>query len=442
MTGFLQMGLCSELFQKTQELGWRHPSEIQKKSIPQILAGRDVMVIAETGSGKTGAFLLPLLQKLNEEKQGGGLKNPSVLVLAPTRELAIQLHKNAEEFSVCVAKSACLLVGGLSLLMQKEALSRHPDMIVATPGRLLDHVRQGNVELSGIRYLVLDEADRMLDMGFLPDIKKILFSCSGPRQSLLFSATLSDDIHVLAQRLLKRPVLIEVNANRDATNIDQKLFRIPESEKPLFLRDLIVDNKLDQVLVFTRQKESAAKLASHLKDDGFAVQALHGDKTQAQRSKILEAFKKHELRILVATDLASRGIDIKELPVVVNYELPQDPHDYIHRIGRTGRAGSDGVAYSLINERDAYKLRAIESLLKKKLPVVTPDIYKSFFENEPIDGFASSQKLPKTVSQSRQRDSKNTLVRKKNYAFSKEKTRHKENLNTGKDSFDYILPEF
>ena len=441
MSGFDELGIGLALFTKTKELGWEKPSTIQQKAIPVILAGRDLMAIAQTGSGKTGAFLLPILQRLSQNKSKQN-QNPSVLILAPTRELAIQLHKNAEIFSEAVARSACLLVGGLSVLTQKEALTLKPEIVVATPGRLLDHLRRNHLNLSGIQYLVLDEADRMLDMGFLPDIKNILTRCSEPRQSLLFSATLSDEIHLLAQKLLKRPILIEVNANRDAGSIEQKVFRVPEREKPTFLRDLIVDNSLNQVLVFTRQKESAAKLASHLKEDGFKVEALHGDKTQARRTKILEAFKNHELRILVATDLASRGIDIKELPVVINYELPQDPHDYIHRIGRTGRAGEKGVAYSLVSEKDTYKLKAIETLIKRKLSLETPAIYKTYFEKEDRVEDAPMAKSLTRDSKPKHSVSKERTHKKDRKAFSGEKRSLKEKRNTGLDSFDYILPDF
>ena len=441
MSGFLKLGIRSTLLnQKIKELGWEKPSVIQEKAIPVILGGRDVMAIAETGSGKTGAFLLPILQHLSQEKPHQA-KKPSVLILAPTRELAIQLHKNAEIFGKALQKDACLLVGGLSVLTQKEALSQKPDIVVATPGRLLDHIRQKHVDLSAIHYLVLDEADRMLDMGFLPDLKKILACCPETRQSLLLSATLSDDIHLLAQRLLKRSILIEVNANRDAGSIEQKVFRVPESEKPLFLRDLIVDNGLDQVLVFTRQKESAAKLASHLKEDGFTVEALHGDKTQARRTKILESFKNHELRILVATDLASRGIDIKELPVVINYELPQDPHDYIHRIGRTGRAGENGIAYSFVSEKNAYKLQAIEALIKRKLNVQTPELYQAYFEKEALLNKAKKKSAAKD-SRSKLFNSKLRADKKRQNASTGEKRSAKEKRSTGLDSFDYILPDF
>lgn len=378
MNKFIELGLSVPLAKKVHIHGWHEPTMIQQKTLPAILQGRDLLAIAQTGSGKTGAFLLPILDSIGKKP---ALQNPAALILAPTRELALQLYQNVEIFAPSLSLSGALLIGGVSILRQKEKLMERPEVVVATPGRLLDHVRQKSIDFSGIRYLVLDEADRMLDMGFLPDIRKILSLCPTNRQSLLFSATLSDEIHLLAQKLLSKPVLVEINANRDVDSIRQIVYRVPESEKPLFLRDLIVDNALEQVLVFTRQKRTAAFLADSLKKDGFTVDALHGDKTQAARLKIFHSFKDRRLRVLVATDLASRGLDIKELPVVVNYDLPLDPHDYIHRIGRTGRAGADGLAYSFASEKDGYRLGAIEKLLKKKLEVVTPEAFEVFFES-------------------------------------------------------------
>ena len=262
------------------------------------------------------------------------------------------------------------------------------------------------------------------------------------KQSLLFSATLSDEIHLLAQKLLHKPLLVEINANRDVPSIEQLFFKVPEREKPTFLRDLIVDNGLEQVLIFTRQKKTAGELAHHLKKDGFTVEALHGDKTQASRLRAWEAFKNGKLRLLVATDLASRGLDIKELPVVINYELPADSHDYIHRIGRTGRAGAKGLAYSLVGEKELFKLHALESLLKKKLTVTTPECYQSYFDNEsdsnsPLrakkwSGEAKSRKARLKTSA---RDRVHGRVGKANHPSQKKKTQTE-------DSFDYILPDF
>lgn len=439
MNKFIELGLSALLTKKAHIHGWHEPTMIQQKTLPAILQGRDLLAIAQTGSGKTGAFLLPILDSIGKKP---ALQSPAALILAPTRELALQLFQNVEIFAPSLSLSGALLIGGVSILKQKEKLMDRPEIIVATPGRLLDHVKQKSVDLSGVRYLVLDEGDRMLDMGFLPDIRKILSFCPTKRQSLLFSATLSDEIHLLAQKFLSKPVLVEINANRDVASIRQVVYRVPESEKPRFLRDLIVDNALEQVLVFTRQKRTAAFLADSLKKDGFTVDALHGDKTQAARLKIFQSFKDRRLRVLVATDLASRGLDIKELPVVVNYDLPLDPHDYIHRIGRTGRAGAEGLAYSFASDKDSYRLSAIEKLLKKKLEVVTPEVFEDFFET--ID----EKKKLKEHSAQPFRDKKNTLksrrapIKRFDKAHDKAKEKRDRKPSGGKDSFDYILPEF
>lgn len=439
MNKFVELGLSDLLARKAYMQGWQEPTPIQEKALPAILQGRDLLAIAQTGSGKTGAFLLPILDAIGKKP---ALQNPAVLILAPTRELALQLYQNVEIFAPSLSLSGALSIGGVSILRQKEKLMERPEVVVATPGRLLDHVKQKSVDLSGIRYLVLDEADRMLDMGFLPDIKKILSLCPTNRQSLLFSATLSDEIHLLAQKLLSKPVLVEINANRDVASIRQVVYRVPESEKPRFLRDLIVDNALEQVLVFTRQKRTAAFLADSLKKDGFTVDALHGDKTQAARLKIFQSFKDRRLRVLVATDLASRGLDIKELPVVVNYDLPLDPHDYIHRIGRTGRAGADGLAYSFASEKDGYRLGAIEKLLKKKLEVVTPETFEVFFESmdekkKLKERSAQPLKVKKPALKSRR-----APIKPFDKTHDKVKEKRGAKKSTDMDSFDYILPEF
>ena len=423
MNKFIELGLSVPLAKKVHIHGWHEPTMIQQKTLPAILQGRDLLAIAQTGSGKTGAFLLPILDSIGKKP---ALQSPAALILAPTRELALQLFQNVEIFAPSLSLSGALLIGGVSILSQKEKLMDRPEIIVATPGRLLDHVKQKSVDLSGIRYLVLDEADRMLDMGFLPDIKKILSLCPTNRQSLLFSATLSDEIHLLAQKLLSKPVLVEINANRDVASIRQVVYRVPESEKPRFLRDLIVDNALEQVLVFTRQKRDA----------------LHGDKTQAARLKIFQSFKDRRLRVLVATDLASRGLDIKELPVVVNYDLPLDPHDYIHRIGRTGRAGADGLAYSFASEKDGYRLGGIEKLLKKELEVVTPETFEVFFESmdekkKLKERSAQPLKVKKPALKSRR-----APIKPFDKTHDKVKEKRGAKKSTDMDSFDYILPEF
>lgn len=424
---FADLGLAPAIVASVQKAAWLEPTEIQKKAIPIVREGRDLLAIAQTGSGKTGAFLLPIIDRIAQTSARS--QNPVALILAPTRELALQLMQNVEFFAPALGLSGTLLIGGASALVQKEALEAKPDIIVATPGRLLDHLRQKNLTLCDIEFMVLDEADRMLDMGFLPDIKRILSVCNEKRQSLLFSATLTDEIHLLAQKLLKKPRLIEINANRDAESVDQVFYQVPQSEKPRFLRDLIVDNGLEQVLVFTREKKSAGALASHLKEYGFSVEALHGDKTQAARLRAWEAFKAGRLRVLVATDLASRGLDVKELPVVINYELPSDSHDYIHRIGRTGRAGAKGVSYSLVSEKDAFKFEALQKLLKKKLTLETPEIYRSYFESKTSQK-PDLQKREKPISR---------VSAKQNREKKKAKDRKKKPVD---ESFDYIFPGF
>lgn len=442
MAKFSDFELPASLLDGITTQGWSEPTPIQQKAIPIILDGRDLLAIAQTGSGKTGAFVLPILARLSQNRSLLETKNPCVLILAPTRELALQLHQTVEMFAAPLGVKSALLIGGASEVIQKNALALSPSIVVATPGRLLDHCRQGNLSLKGVECLVLDEADRMLDMGFWPDIQKILKLTSNKKQSLLFSATLSDEIHLLAQKLLNKPLLVEINANRDAASIEQLFFKVPEREKPIFLRDLIVDNGLEQVLIFTRQKKTAGELAYHLKKDGFTVEALHGDKTQASRLRAWEAFKKGELRLLVATDLASRGLDIKELPVVINYELPADSHDYIHRIGRTGRAGVKGLAYSLVGEKELFKLRALESLLKKKLTVTTPERYQSYFDNEsgsnsplPAKKSSGEAKSAKARVKASAQDRVQGGARRANHPSQKKKTQ-------AADSFDYILPDF
>ena len=442
MAKFSDFELPASLLDAIEAQGWSEPTPIQQKAIPIILKGRDLLAIAQTGSGKTGAFVLPILARLAQNRSLLETKNPCVLILAPTRELALQLHQTVEMFAAPLGVKSALLIGGASEVVQKNALALSPNIVVATPGRLLDHCRRGNLTLKGIECLVLDEADRMLDMGFWPDIQKLLQLTADKKQSLLFSATLSDEIHLLAQKLLHKPLLVEINANRDAASIEQLFFKVPECEKPIFLRDLVVDNGLEQVLIFTRQKKTAGELAHHLKKDGFTVEALHGDKTQASRLRAWEAFKKGELRLLVATDLASRGLDIKELPVVINYELPADSHDYIHRIGRTGRAGAKGLAYSLVGEKELSKLRALESLLKKKLSVTTPERYQSYFDNEsdsnsPLRAkkWSGEAKSGKARLKTSARDRIRGRVGKANHPSQKKKTQ-------AEDSFDYILPDF
>ena len=442
---FSKFPLDSHIQAAIAEMGYVTPTPIQVQAIPVVLAGQDVMGAAQTGTGKTAGYGLPALQRIlpKANTSMSPARHPvRVLILAPTRELAVQVNESLVKYASKTPLRVGVVYGGVDIKPQADMLRRGVEVLTATPGRLLDHCRQGNLTLKDIECLVLDEADRMLDMGFWPDIQKLLQLTSDKKQSLLFSATLSDEIHLVAQKLLHKPLLVEINANRGAASIEQLFFKVPECEKPIFLRDLVVDNGLEQVLIFTRQKKTAGELTYHLKKDGFTVEALHGDKTQASRLRAWEAFKNGKLRLLVATVLASRGLEIKELPVVINYELPADSHDYIHRIGRTGRAGAKGLAYSLVGEKELSKLRALESLLKKKLSVTTPERYLSYFDNESdlnsllrAKKWSGEAKSGKARLKTSARDRVRGRVGKANHPSQKKKTQ-------AEDSFDYILPDF
>ena len=366
---FKTFGLAPFLLNNIAALGYKEPTPVQREAIAPILKGRDVLAAAQTGTGKTAAFALPLLTKLTEEKARRKEKSTRTLILAPTRELAAQIEENFREYAAGTQIKTALVFGGVNIRPQKEALAAGVDVLVATPGRLLDHISQGNLTLGNVRYLVLDEADRMLDMGFIRDIRKILALVPREHQTLLFSATFTDEIRGLADTILRDPVAIEIEKNRDSALVRQEVWFVEKKKKRELLRDLVVDNKWEQVLVFTRMKHAANHLAEQLAKDGFTTAAIHGNKSQSARTKALAGFKEKKIRILVATDIAARGLDIQGLPQVVNYELPNAPEDYVHRIGRTGRAGLTGLAVSLVGRDEVDNLKAIERLLKKKIEV-------------------------------------------------------------------------
>ena len=370
-------------------LGYSEPTPIQREAIPYILDTSDLLGIAQTGTGKTAAFGLPIVQKLAQMGDKPAAHQTRSLILAPTRELAVQIYEAMREFARFSHLKIAVVYGGVSLLHQTRELAHGVDILVATPGRLLDHMQQKHISLEGVKFLVLDEADRMLDMGFIHDIRRILDACTGEKQSMLFSATFSKEIKALAKGLLYQPHVIEIAPNRDVAAIEQHFYRVPKQARRDALRDLIVDNNWEQVLVFTRMKHSAARLAYHLAKDGFTVAAIHGDKTQSARLRALNDFKEKKIRILVATDIASRGIDIEELPYVVNFELPANAEDYVHRIGRTGRAGATGLAVSLLTTEDAERFGEIQKLLKKRFDV-TPLSYEGI-EDEPQEKAKSSE---------------------------------------------------
>jgi ATP-dependent RNA helicase RhlE len=367
---FSKLGLSAEIVRAVTAKGYTEPTPIQKQAIPVILSGRDLLAGAQTGTGKTAGFTLPILQRLSARSANGPSRSPvRTLILTPTRELAAQVEESVRDYGKFLNISSMTVFGGVNINPQIRRLKSRVDILVATPGRLLDHVQQRTVDLSHVEILVLDEADRMLDMGFIRDIKRILAILPRQRQNLLFSATFSDEIKDLASKLLNDPALVEVaRRNTSAELIAQQIYRCTRTQKPELLTHLIKEHNWYQVLVFTRTKHGADRLAKQLIGSGISSLAIHGNKSQSMRTKTLAKFKAGEVQVLVATDIAARGIDINDLPQVVNFDLPEVPEDYVHRIGRTGRAGSSGGALSLVSEDEVKLLRAIERLINRKLP--------------------------------------------------------------------------
>jgi ATP-dependent RNA helicase RhlE len=367
---FKDLGLRAELVRAVSEKGYDTPTPIQKQAIPLVLEGRDLMGSAQTGTGKTAGFTLPLLQRLAAaQPPQKGRRVIRALVITPTRELAAQVADSITAYSKWLPLRSAVVFGGVSINPQKQKIIRGVDILVATPGRLLDHVSQRSVDLSRVELLVLDEADRMLDMGFIHDIRKVLALVPKHKQALLFSATFSDDIKKLANGLLKSPALIEV-ARRNTTvdAIQQLVHPVDKSRKRELLSYLIGSNQWQQVLVFSRTKHGANRLAGQLISDGIDAAAIHGNKSQGARTRALADFKSGKVQVLVATDIAARGLDIDQLPHVVNYDLPNVAEDYVHRIGRTGRAGREGEAISLVCVDELKLLQDIEKLIKRDIP--------------------------------------------------------------------------
>jgi ATP-dependent RNA helicase RhlE len=369
---FSELGLLPELLRAIAEQGYLEPTPIQAKAIPPILQRRDVMGAAQTGTGKTAGFALPLLQFL--APQANTSPSPArhplrVLVLTPTRELAAQVEESFRTYAKHLPLRTAVVYGGVDIAPQMKQLYAGVEILVATPGRLLDHLHQKSVSLSRVEFLVLDEADRMLDMGFIPDIKRILAVLPKQRQNMLFSATFPDEVRRLARELLHAPITVEVAPrNAPADLVAHLVYPVPLLRKRALLIQLIRSRSMRQVLVFVRMKRDANRLARQLKQDGVVAREIHSDRTQAERMEALEEFKQGKVPVLVATDIAARGLDIEELPFVINYELPHTPEDYVHRIGRTGRAGMPGEAISLVSPEETKFLEDIERLLKRKLP--------------------------------------------------------------------------
>lgn len=369
---FSELGLAEELLRAVSEEGYKEPTPIQVKAIPPILLGKDVMGAAQTGTGKTASFTLPLLNRLRPyaNTSMSPARHPvRSLILTPTRELAAQVFDSVRTYGRYVPLRSAVVFGGVDIDPQIKDLRAGVEILVATPGRLLDHVQQKTVQLNQVEILVLDEADRMLDMGFMPDLKRILALLPKKRQSLLFSATFSEEIRKLCDGILDAPVSVEV-ARRNAVTetVTHAVYRVPEAKKRELLARLIEQRDLRQVLVFVRTRFGANRLAHQLVRDKIDATAIHSNRTQSERMEALAAFKEGKVRVLVATDIAARGLDIEQLPCVINYELPHTPEDYVHRIGRTGRAGQTGEAISLVCDSERELLERIERLLKNKIP--------------------------------------------------------------------------
>ncbi|MEY8688695.1 MAG: DEAD/DEAH box helicase, partial [Leptothrix sp. (in: b-proteobacteria)] len=367
------MPLDAKLLRAIVDAGYLTMTPIQAKAIPLVLEGRDVMGAAQTGTGKTAAFSLPLLQKMlrHETASASPARHPvRALVLAPTRELADQVANNIKTYAKHSQLRVACVFGGIDMAPQTAELKRGVEVLIATPGRLLDHIQIKNCNLSQVEYVVLDEADRMLDIGFLPDLQRILSYLPKTRQTLLFSATFSPEIKKLAQSYLQDPILVETaRANATATNVEQRFYAVTDEDKRGAVRKILRERSIKQAIIFVNSKLGAARLARSFERDGLVTAALHGDKSQDERLKALDAFKRGEVDLLVATDVAARGLDIADLPAVFNFDIPFSAEDYVHRIGRTGRAGASGLAVSLVTRDDARLVSDIEKLIKKTIEV-------------------------------------------------------------------------
>lgn len=363
MTTFSQLGLSRPLVVALEKIGFSQPTPIQLKSIPEILAGRDLMASAQTGSGKTAAYALPILECLLDPE-----KMPRALVISPTRELALQTQEQFEKFGSELDLQSVAVYGGTGFDSQTRALKKGVDIVVATPGRLLDHVERKHVDLSAVEILVLDEADRLLDMGFMPQVRRIVSGLSSERQTLMFSATIDEQVERIAAQYLREPITVRVNPDQvEPSEISQVVYRVNEFDKDNLLVKLIKENEMPSVLVFTRTRMRADWVCDRLNESDIVCEPIHGDISQVNRERTLLRFREGKIKILIATDVAARGLDIPAISHVINYDLPGTPEDYVHRIGRTGRAGRSGIAMSFISEDEGYLVREIERVLGKKL---------------------------------------------------------------------------
>jgi len=364
---FAELGLAAELLDAVRDAGYQHPTPIQAQAIPLALKGRDLMGLAQTGTGKTAAFTLPIIQRLL-----GGPRRTRALVLTPTRELCVQVEESFVKYGRHSGLSAVAVYGGVPLEPQERALRRGVDVVVATPGRLLDHLERQNVVFDDLEVLVLDEADRMLDMGFAPQINRVVDQVPRFRQTLLFSATMPPEVEALARKYLRRPLVVQVGRRSMAASTESHaVYPVPKNKKSALLVELLKQDDMDSVLVFTRTKHGADRVVRHLERAGISATAMHADKTQVQRMKALEGFKDGSVRVLVATDIAQRGLDISGITHVINYDVPQQPEDYVHRIGRTGRAAATGDAFTFMDADEIGMVRTIERIIGQQIPRIS-----------------------------------------------------------------------
>ncbi len=425
MISFESFGLSTELLRAVSEQGYTEPTPVQQQAIPHILEGADLMARAQTGTGKTAGFTLPLLQRLSvSQKNTGHRRAVRALILTPTRELAAQVEESVTTYGKHLPLKSTVIFGGVKINPQIMKLRMGVDILVATPGRLLDHAGQKTVDLSKVEFFVLDEADRMLDMGFIHDIKRINALLPKQRQTLLFSATFSDEIKKLATGFLKTPKLIEIaRHNTPSELVSQVIHPVDRNRKRALLSWMIGSKNWKQVLVFTRTKHAANRLSKQLSQDGITASAIHGNKSQAARTRALAEFKTGKVRVLVATDIAARGLDIDQLPHVVNFELPNVPEDYVHRIGRTGRAGNEGEAVSLVCVDELQHLKNIESLVKRDLPKIVIPGYE-------VDPTIKAEIIPN----GRNGNNKKTLSKHSNYRWGNNRPGTSNNRSTSKNS--------
>ena len=420
---FNELNLRPEILQAIEAKGYTRPTPIQAQAIPAVLSGCDILAGAQTGTGKTAAFTLPLLELLSNKPSKS--KKPKALVLTPTRELAAQVAESVKVYGSTLPLKSAVVFGGVNINPQKKQFRDGVDIVVATPGRLLDHADQKTVDLSEINILVLDEADRMLDMGFIRDIRKITKLLPKKRQNLLFSATYSKEIKRLADDLLHNPKMIEVaRRNTTAETVAQVVYHIDKGQKRHLLTHLIKKEDWYQVLVFTRTKHGANRLTKQLNSAKITASAIHGNKSQNSRTRALAEFKSGDIQVLVATDIAARGLDIDKLPHVVNFELPNVPEDYVHRIGRTGRAGSDGVALSLVSPDEKKHLKGIERLIKKQIPVEVCTDFKPVQNDSPL-----KKKKNAAKAKASDKESNNQSKKKKGDADKPARRRNRSNKN-------------